>query len=75
MHIIWGTLKNIYTSIFSGYLKTRGPNVNIVMTCLLGKQPWQSPLNFDIVCTKSHLAVGVLSVESAMPLKWKLINT
>ena len=50
-----GTLKDIYKSIFAGYLKARGPNVNIVMTCLLRKQPWQSTLNVDIVCTKSHL--------------------
>ena len=50
-----GTPKDIYISIFSGYMKARGPNVNIVMTCLLGKQPWQSTLNFDMVCAKRHL--------------------
>ena len=33
------------SSIFSGYLKARGPNVCCVMTCLLQKQPWQSRLN------------------------------
>ena len=65
-----GTLKDIYTSILSGYLKARGANVNIVMTCLLGKQPWQSTLNFDMAWTKSHLAVCVSSVESQMPPKW-----
>ena len=54
----------IHTSIFSGYLKERGPNVNNVMTCLLGEQQWQSPLNFDKILTKSHLTVCVLSEGS-----------
>ena len=50
-----GTLKDIYKSIFSQYLKERAPNVNIVVTTLLGKQPSQSILNFDMICTKSNL--------------------
>ena len=37
---IYGYTKKIY--IFFGYLKTSGPNVNCVKTCLLQKHPWQS---------------------------------
>ena len=51
----WGTLKDIYKSIVSKYLKARGPYVNIIIPCLLGKQLWHSTLTFDLVCTKSHL--------------------
>jgi hypothetical protein len=64
------TLMDIYTSILFGYLKARGPNVNVVMSYPLGKQPWQSTLNFDMAWTKSHLTVCVSSVESLMPPKW-----
>ena len=60
-----GTLKDSYTRIFSGYLKARNHNVNIVMTCQLVKQPWQSTLNFPIVCTKSHLLnFSIMCIES-----------
>ena len=50
-----GTLKDIYESIFSFYLKERAPHVNFVVTSLIGKQPSQSILRFDMICTKSHL--------------------
>ena len=33
--------------------------MNIVMTCLLGKQPRQSILNFDMAWTKSHLVMCI----------------
>ena len=50
-----GTVKDICTNIFSRYLETRGHNVNNVITCLLGKQPRESTLKFDMACTKSNL--------------------
>ena len=50
-----GTLKDIYESIFSLYLKERAPHVNFVVTSRIGKQPSQSILRFDMICTKSHL--------------------
>ena len=65
-----GTLMDIYTIIFFGYLKARGPYVNVVMTYALGKQPWQSTLKFDMAWKKSHLAVCGSSVQSLMPPKW-----
>ena len=42
----------------------RAPNVNIVVSSLLGKQPFQSILNMDMICTTSHLLnVSIMCIE------------